>query len=97
MKKKHYNAEYKQQPVYRVNQGHESLPAIARDFGVSVRPVRDWIKQVEKSANTLPGSGNIVLILEEAMLRKLARENRGLREEVENLKKAAAYYTNSLV
>ncbi|MBS4054273.1 MAG: transposase, partial [Thermaerobacter sp.] len=57
MKKKHYNAEYKQQAVYRVSQGHESIPAIAKDLGVSVSSLRDWIKQVEKRANPFPGSG----------------------------------------
>ena len=74
MKKKHYNAEYKQQAVYRVSQGHESIPAIAKDLGVSVSSLRDWIKQVEKRANPFPGSGNVVLTPEEAIMRKFERK-----------------------
>jgi len=96
MKKKHYNAEYKQQAVYRVNQGHESIPAIAKDLCLSVSSLRDWIKQVEKRANPFPGSGNVVLTPEEAIMRKLERENRELREKIEILKKAAAYFAKNL-
>jgi len=57
MKKKHYNSEYKQQAVYRVNLGQESIPAIAKDLGVSVTSLREWITQVEKRVNPFPGSG----------------------------------------
>ena len=96
MKKKHYNAEYKQQAVYRVSLGHESIPAIAKDLGVSVSSLRDWIMQVEKRDNPFPGSGNVVLTPEEEKVRKLERENRELREEIEILKKAAAYFAKSL-
>ena len=57
MKKKHYNSEYKQQAVYRVNLGQESIPAIAKDLGVSVTSLREWITQGEKRVNPFPGSG----------------------------------------
>jgi len=46
MKTKHYSAEYMQQAVYRVCLGQESIPAIARDLGVSVTSLRDCIKQL---------------------------------------------------
>jgi len=96
MKKKQYNAEYKQQAVYRVNLGKESVPAIAKDLGVSVTSLREWIRQVEKRVHPFPGSGNVILTPEEVMMRKLERENRELREEMEILKKAAAYFAKSL-
>ena len=96
MKRKHYNAEYKQQAAYRVSLGQESIPAIARDLGISVTSLRDWIAQVEKRVNPFPGSGNVILTPDEAMLRKLERENRELREEIEILKKAAAYFAKNL-
>ena len=67
-----------------------------KDLGVSVSSLRDWIKQVEKRANPFPGSGNVVLTPEEAIMRKFERENRELREEVEILKKAAAYFAKNL-
>jgi len=87
MKKKHFNAEYKQQAVCRVNLGQESIPAIARDLGVSVTSLREWIRQVEKRVHPFPGSGNVNLTPEEVMMRKLEHENRELREEIEILKK----------
>jgi len=96
MKRKHYNAEYKQQAVYRVNLGQESIPAIAKDLGISVTSLREWITQVEKRVDPFPGSGNVILTPEEAIMRKLERENRELREEIEILKKAAAYFVKNL-
>jgi len=96
MKRKHYNAEYKQQAVYRVNLGQESIPAIVKDLGISVTSLREWITQVEKRVNPFPGSGNVILTPEEAIMRKLERENRELREEKEILKKAAAYFVKNL-
>ena len=96
MKRKHCNAEYKQQAAYRVSLGKESVPAIARDLGVSVTSLREWIRQVEKRVNPFPGSGNVILTPEEAIMRKLERENRELREEIEILKKAAAYFVKNL-
>jgi len=51
---------------------------------------------VEKRVNPFPGSGNVILTPDEAMLRKLERENRELREEIEILKKAAAYFAKNL-
>ena len=96
MKKKYYNAEYKQQAVYRVNLGQESIPAIARDLGVSVTSLREWITQVEKEVHPFSGSGNVILTPEEAIMRKLERENREFREEIDILKKAAAHFAKNL-
>jgi len=96
MKKKHYNAEYKQQAVYRVNLGQEPVPAIAKDLGVLPTSLRDWIKPVEKRVYPLPGSSNVILTPEEAVMRKLERENRELREEIDILKKAATYFAKNL-
>ena len=96
IKKKHYSAEYKQQAVYRFTEGKEPVSAIAKDLGIAVCSLRDWIKQVKTRDNPFPGSGNVVLAPEEAKIRKLERENRELREDREIPKKAAAYFAKSL-
>jgi transposase len=42
------------------------------------------------------GSGNVAFTPEEAKMRKLERENRELKEDIEILKKAATYFAKSL-
>lgn len=96
MKKNHCSAECKQQAVCRFTEGKDLVSTIAEDLGIAVCSLRDWIKQVKTRDNPFPGSGNVVLAPEEAKIRKLERENRELKEDIEILKKAAAYFAKSL-
>jgi len=57
MKRKQYSAEYKQQAVYRFTEGKEPVSAIAKDLGIAVCSLRDWIKQVKTRDNPFPGAG----------------------------------------
>ncbi len=61
---------------------------IARDLGISVWTLRNWIKRAEIDAGEREGLSSD----EREELRRLKRENRILREEREILKKAAAFF-----
>jgi transposase len=61
---------------------------IARDLGIAVWTLSNWVKQAEIEA----GEGAGLTTDEREELRRLRRENRILREEREILKKAAAFF-----
>jgi transposase-like protein len=64
---------------------------VARDFDLTETAVREWVKQAERDAGTRHDGG---LTREERReLTELRRENRRLREDVEILKWATAFFT----
>ena len=91
---KYYAAEFKLEAVKRVHKTGEAVSKVAADLGVNENTLHGWIARFrEKPETPFPGSGK--LSPEDDRLRKLERENRDLREEVEILKKAAAYFARN--
>ena len=84
-----YSNEFKEEAIRLVLDSHVSIPQVARDLGVSVWTLRDWVKQRHEKASG--SSPRVVESLEEEN-RRLKRENNVLRQEREILKKAAAYF-----
>jgi transposase len=68
--------------------GDRSVGQVAKDFDLTETAVRDWVKQAEADAGERDGltSG------EREELAALRRENRRLREDVEILKRATAFF-----
>jgi transposase len=64
-------------------------PQIARDFDLTETAVREWLRQAERDAGT--GDGGLTGV-ERAELAALRRENRRLRQDVEILKRATAFF-----
>jgi transposase len=62
---------------------------IAHDLGVRPRQVREWAQQQRAAETTAPSPTGET---PEQELRRLRRENKQLRLEVEFAKKAAAYF-----
>lgn len=95
MGKRHkYTAEFKKNAVRLVEQGEESMVQVARDLGINENTLSGWVQQYRRKPDeTFPGSGR--LSPEDERLRKLERENRELKEEIEILKKAAAYFAKN--
>lgn len=90
-KKRNYTKEFKVQACELVLKEGISVKAVADRMGVSNIMLYRWIdeyKTYEESA--FVGKGK--LRPEEAKLKKLQKENEELRQEVEILKKAAAYF-----
>jgi transposase len=62
---------------------------VAKDFDLTETAVREWLKQAERDAGT--GDGGLTTS-EKDELAQLRRENRRLREDVEILKRATAFF-----
>ncbi len=90
-----YSTEYKEEICKRIIEGKEKIPYVCAEQDLSIHTVRSWIKTYkERDGKPFVGSGNIKP--EEAEMRRLAKENRELKEEIEILKKAAAYFARSV-
>ncbi len=61
---------------------------MARDFDLTETAVRTWVKQADIDA----GHGDGLTSQEREELGQLRRENRRLREDVEILKRATAFF-----
>lgn len=91
----HYSAEFKLEVVKRIERTKEPVSKVAADLGIKPTTLQGWVKKYKQSPNApFPGSGN--LSPEDEKLKKLERENRELKEEIEILKKAAAFFAKNL-
>lgn len=87
-----YPAEFRAEAVELVRTSRKSVPAIARDLGISDQALRNWVKQAAIDAGH--GPEGALTTSEREELRQLRRENEILRQEREILKKAAAFFAN---
>ncbi len=68
------------------------MPAgqVAKDFDLTETAVREWVKQAERDTGARQDGG--LTSAERRELAELRRENRRLREDVEILKRAMAFF-----
>jgi transposase len=83
-----FSAEFKADIVERCRRGDRSIGEVARDFDLTETAVREWVKQAEVDAGERTG----LTSEERRELAELHRENRRLREDVEILKRATAFF-----
>ena len=83
-----FTAEFKAEIVELCQRGDRSIGQVARDFDLTETNVRSWVKQAEIDQGERPG----LTTEERDELTKLRRENRSLREDVEILKRATAFF-----
>ena len=84
-----FTPEFKAEIVELCQRGDRSVGQVARDFDLTETAVRAWVKQAELDA----GARSDGLTSEERdELAALRRENRRLREDVEILKRATAFF-----
>ncbi|MEU0940900.1 transposase, partial [Embleya sp. NPDC005971] len=69
-------------------QGDRSVGQVAKDFDLTETAVRDWVKQAEVDA----GERNGTTSSEREELTRLRRENTRLRQDLEVLKRATAFF-----
>jgi transposase len=81
-----YTAEFKEAAVQRVKDG-QGISAVARELGMSMQTLRNWLKACE--AGKLNGPGAKVVTAEQMELSRLRAENKRLQMELEIAKKAA--------
>ena len=92
---KQYDPAYKLEVCKQVASGSATVAEISRETGISENTLYIWMKRYrENQESPFVGSGRILPENEELI--KLRKENRDLKEEVEILKNAAAYFAKNL-
>lgn len=84
-----YSEEFRDEAVRLVVESKSSAAQVARDLGVNIWTLRDWVKARRKRDGA--GSAGRSETLEEEN-RRLKRELVVVKQEREILKKAAAYF-----
>jgi transposase len=85
-----FTPEFKAEIVELCQRGDRSVGQVSRDFDLTETAVREWVKQAERDAGTRQDGG--LTSAEWQELGELRRENRRLREDVEILKRATAFF-----
>jgi len=85
-----FTAEFKAEIVELRQRSDRSVGQVAKDFDLTETAVREWLKQAERDAGTRTDDG--FTTSEKDELAQLRRENRRLREDVEILKRATAFF-----
>ena len=89
-----YTEEFRREAVKRSEKPGVTQAQVAKELGISAQQIANWKRQFtrlsEKQFNTMDGVDYSKIESEE--VRRLRRENKRLQEEMEFLKKAAAYF-----
>jgi len=91
-RRRSFTPEFKAEIVELCGRGDRSVGQVAKDFDLTETAVREWVKQAGRDADTQQDGG--LTTDERRELAQLRRENRRLREDVEILKRATAFFAN---
>ena len=86
-----FTPEFKAEIVELCERGDRSVGQVAKDFDLTETAVREWVEQAERDAGTREDGG--LTSVERRELAELRTEKRRLREDVEILKRATAFFT----
>jgi transposase len=89
-RRRSFTPEFKAEIVDLCQHGDRSVGQVAKDFDLTETAVREWVKQAGRDAGTVSDGG--LASTEKQELAQLRRENRRLREDVEILKRATAFF-----
>src|SRR5215210_3771897 len=81
-----FSKEFKRDAVALVRSSGKSIPEVARDLDLTESALREWVRQADVDDGRRDG----LTTTERDELARLRKENRGLREERDILKRAAA-------
>jgi transposase-like protein len=89
-----YNQEFRDTAIQLALSGSKTIAEVARELGMPAWKLYDWVKAAKKkdSKSVASGKGS-----SDDELRKLQKRNKELEQEVEILKKAAAYFAKTLL
>ena len=87
-RRRSFTPEFKAEIVEACSRGDRSIGQVARDFDLTETAVREWVRQADVDAGRRDGGTTT----EREELAQLRRENRRLREDVEILKRATAFF-----
>jgi transposase len=91
-RRRSFTPEFMAEIVELCQRGDRSVGQVARDFDLTETAVREWVKQAGRDAGTRQDGG--LTTDERRELAQLRWENRRLREDVEILKRATAFFAN---
>jgi transposase len=84
-----FTPEFKADIVSQCRAGDRTVGQVARDFDLPETAVREWVRQAEIDDGARTDG---LTSTEREELAQLRRENRRLREDVEILKRATAFF-----
>ncbi|MFN2615890.1 MAG: transposase [Thermoleophilaceae bacterium] len=87
-RRRSFTPEFKAEIVEACLRGDRSIGKVARDFDLTETAVREWVRQADVDAGRRDGLSTE----ERDELAQLRRENRRLREDVEILRRATAFF-----
>ena len=85
-----FTPEFKADIVERCGRGDRTVGQVAKDFDLTETAVREWVKQAERDEGSRVDGG--LTSSEREELAQLRRDNRRLREDVDILKRATAFF-----
>ena len=83
-----FTPEFKGEIVDACRRGDRTIGQVARDFDLTETAVRSWVKQADIDDGHRQG----LTTAEREELSQLRRENRRLREDVDILRRATAFF-----
>ena len=89
-RRRSFTPEFKAEIVELCQRGDRSVGQVSRDFDLTETAVREWVRQAGRDAGPRQDGG--LATAERQELAQLRRENRRLREDVEILKRATAFF-----
>ena len=91
--RRRFTAEYKAQAVKRLLEGGKGLSEVATELGVGCGQLSQW-----RNEHLAAGAAEALAArkAEQAVTLRLKRENKRLEEEVEILRKAAAFFARGI-
>lgn len=87
-----YPADFRRDVVSVARKREAPLNQIAKDFGISEATLHNWLKRADVEDGIRPGLNEA----DATELRALKRRNKVLEQEVEILRRAAAYFAKDL-
>lgn len=94
-KRRTFDPGFKLEVVKMIKDQGLTVGQVCRDLGIGETQVRNWVKQYEAELAGYPGVGK-PLTPEQQRIRQLEEENRRLRQDVDILKKASAFFAREL-
>jgi transposase len=91
--RRRFTAEFKARAVERLLEGGRGLSEVATELGLSPGQLGSW-----RNEHLAAGSAEALALrkAEQADIQRLRRENKRLEEEVEILRKAAAFFARGI-
>ena len=89
-----YNEEFRETAIKLALAGDKSIADVARELELPEWKLYGWVQSWRKKNSKEPANGKSS---SDDELRKLQKRNRELEQEVEILKKAAAYFAKTLL